>query len=66
MLRIERQGPILRLVYTRGGREAVAVGPAADLPVLLGLFVSNMLREGFSVEDVCSALREVFDKKEGG
>ncbi|MEM1597678.1 MAG: hypothetical protein QXP31_04910 [Pyrobaculum sp.] len=66
MLRVDRQGPILRLVYTRGGKEAVAVGPASDLPTLLGLFVANMLREGFSSEEVCSALREVLEKKEGG
>jgi len=46
MLRVERQGPIVRLVYEGGEREAVAVGPLSDLPTVLGLFVAQMTRRG--------------------
>ncbi|ABO07688.1 hypothetical protein [Pyrobaculum calidifontis] len=62
MLKVEQQGAFLRLVYAKGGREAVAIGPASDLPTLLGLFVAQMAREGFSLEDICTALREVGEK----
>ncbi|ACB39936.1 hypothetical protein [Pyrobaculum neutrophilum] len=62
MLRVERQGPVARLVYSAGGREAVAVGPMSDLPTLLGLFVAQMAREGFTAEDICSALRKALEE----
>jgi len=62
MLRVERQGPIVRLVYVEGGREAVAIGPLSDLPTVLGLFVAQMAREGFTAEDMCTALRKVLEE----
>lgn len=62
MLRVERQGPVARLVYKSGDREAVAVGPVSDLPTLLGLFVAQMAREGFTAEDICSALRKALEE----
>lgn len=40
----------------------MAIGPASDLPTLLGLFVAQMAREGFSLEDICTALREAGEK----
>jgi len=40
----------------------VAIGPASDLPTLLGLFVAQMAKEGFSLEDICTALREAGEK----
>ncbi len=47
MLSVERQVPIVRLVYEGGGREAMAVGPLSDLSTVLGLFVAQMrLRRG--------------------
>ena len=47
MLRVERQEPIVRLIYREGEKEAVAVGPLSDLPTVLGLFVAQMrLRRG--------------------
>jgi hypothetical protein len=47
MLRVERQGPIVRLVYEGGEREAMAIGPLSDLPTVLDLFVAQMrLRRG--------------------
>ncbi len=47
MLSVERQVPIVRLVYEGGGREAVAIGPLSDLSTVLGLFVAQMrLRRG--------------------
>jgi hypothetical protein len=62
MLRVERQGPIVRLVYEVGGREAAAVGPLSDLPTVLGLFVAQMAREGFTAEDICTALRKALEE----
>jgi hypothetical protein len=62
MLRVERQGPIVRLVYEVGGRKAVAVGPLSDLPTVLGLFVAQMAREGFTAEDICTALRKALEE----
>jgi hypothetical protein len=62
MLRVEKNGPVARLVYKAGDREAVAVGPLSDLPTLLGLFVAQMVREGFSAEEVCNALKKVFEE----
>jgi len=62
MLRVERQGPIVRLVYEGGEREAVAIGPLSDLPTVLGLFVAQMTREGFTTEDICSALRKALEE----
>jgi len=62
MLRAERQRPIVRLVYEGGEREAVAVGPLSDLPTVLGLFVAQMAREGFTAEDICTALRKVLEE----
>ena len=62
MLRVERQEPIVRLVYREGEKEAVAVGPLSDLPTVLGLFVAQMAREGFTAEDICSALRKVLEE----
>jgi hypothetical protein len=65
VLRVERQGPLVRLAYSGGGREAVAVGPAGDLPSLLGVFVAQMVREGFSAEEMCRALREALEALRG-
>jgi hypothetical protein len=62
MLRVERQGPIVRLVYEGDEREAVAVGPLSDLPTVLGLFVAQMTREGFTAEDICTALRKALEE----
>jgi hypothetical protein len=62
MLRVERQGPIVRLVYREGEREAVAIGPLSDLPTVLGLFVAQMTREGFTAEDICTALRKALEE----
>jgi len=62
MLRVERQEPIVRLVYREGEKEAVAVGPLSDLPTVLGLFVAQMAREGFTAEDICSALRKALEE----
>jgi len=62
MLRVERQGPIVRLIYEGGGREAVAIGPLSDLPTVLGLFVAQMAREGFTAEDMCTALRKALNE----
>jgi hypothetical protein len=62
VLRVERQEPIVRLVYREGEKEAVAVGPLSDLPTVLGLFVAQMAREGFTAEDICSALRKALEK----
>jgi hypothetical protein len=62
MLRVERQGPIVRLVYEGGEREAVAIGPLSDLPTVLGLFVAQMTREGFTAEDICTALRKALEE----
>jgi len=62
MLRVERQGPIVRLVYEGGGREAVAIGPLSDLPTVLGLFVAQMAREGFTADDICTALRKAVEE----
>ncbi len=47
MLGVERQRPIVRLVYEGGEREAMAVSLLSDLPTVLGLFVAQMrLRRG--------------------
>ncbi|MFZ8807496.1 MAG: hypothetical protein ACO2PN_05255 [Pyrobaculum sp.] len=62
MLRVERQEPIVRLIYREGEKEAVAVGPLSDLPTVLGLFVAQMAREGFTAEDICSALRKALEE----
>jgi hypothetical protein len=62
MLKVERQGPIVKLVYREGEREAVAVGPFSDLPTVLGLFVAQMTREGFTAEDICTALRKALEE----
>ncbi|AET32285.1 hypothetical protein [Pyrobaculum ferrireducens] len=62
MLRVELQGPVARLVYQRGEREAVAIGPLSDLPTLLGLFVAQMAREGFTPDEICQAVKEVLEK----
>lgn len=62
MLRVERQEPIVRLVYREGEKEAVAVGPLSDLPTVLGLFVAQMAREGFTAEDICTALRKALEE----
>jgi len=62
MLKVERQGPLVKLVYEDGEREATAIGPVADLPTVLGLFVAQMTREGFSPEEVCNALRKVLEE----
>ncbi|MFN3803456.1 MAG: hypothetical protein ACK4SY_00155 [Pyrobaculum sp.] len=63
MLKVESRGPLLRLVYTKGEKEAVAVGPVSDFPTLLGLFVAQMAREEFEIDDICTALRQVAEKK---
>jgi hypothetical protein len=62
MLRVERQGPIVRLIYEGGEREAVAIGPLSDLPTVLGLFVAQMAREGFTADDICTALRKALEE----
>jgi hypothetical protein len=62
MLRVERQEPIVRLVYREGEKEAVAVGPLSDLPTVLGLFVAQMAREGFTADDICTALRKALEE----
>jgi len=62
MLRVERHGPIVRLVYEGGGREAVAIGPLSDLPAVLGLFLAQMTREGFTADDICTALRKALEE----
>ena len=62
MLRVERQEPIVRLIYREGEKEAVAVGPLSDLPTVLGLFVAQMAREGYTAEDICSALRKALEE----
>jgi len=62
MLRVERQEPIVKLVYREGEKEAVAVGPLSDLPTVLGLFVAQMAREGYTAEDICSALRKALEE----
>jgi len=62
MLRVERQEPIVKLVYREGEKEAVAVGPLSDLPTVLGLFVAQMAREGFTAEDICSALKKALEE----
>ena len=62
MLRVERQEPIVRLIYREGEKEAVAVGPLSDLPTVLGLFVAQMAREGFTAEDICSALKKALEE----
>ncbi|MCX8136606.1 hypothetical protein [Pyrobaculum aerophilum] len=62
MLRVERNGPLVKLSFEKGGREAVAVGPLSDLPAVLGLFVAQMAREEFAVEDICQALKEAVEK----
>jgi len=62
MLRVERQEPIVKLVYREGEKEAVAVGPLSDLPTVLGLFVAQMAREGFTAEDICTALRKALEE----
>jgi hypothetical protein len=62
MLRVERQEPIVRLIYREGEKEAVAVGPLSDLPTVLGLFVAQMAREGFTAEDICTALRKALEE----
>ena len=40
----------------------MAVGPLSDLPTVLGLFVAQMAREGFTAEDICSALRKTLEE----
>jgi len=62
MLRVERQEPIVKLIYREGEKEAVAVGPLSDLPTVLGLFVAQMAREGYTAEDICSALRKALEE----
>ncbi len=62
MLSVERQGPIVRLIYREGEKEAVAVGPLSDLPTVLGLFVAQMAREGFTADDICTALRKALEE----
>jgi hypothetical protein len=62
MLSVEKQGPIVRLVYREGEKEAVAVGPLSDLPTVLGLFVAQMAREGFTADDICTALRKALEE----
>jgi hypothetical protein len=62
MLRVERQGPIVRLVYEGGEKEAVAIGPLSDLPTVLGLFVAQMAKEGFTADDICTALRKALEE----
>ncbi len=62
MLRVERQEPIVKLVYREGEKEAMAVGPLSDLPTVLGLFVAQMTREGFTAEDICTALRKALEE----
>ena len=62
MLRVERQGPIVRLVYEGGEKEAVAIGPLSDFPTVLGLFVAQMAREVFTADDICTALRKALEE----
>jgi hypothetical protein len=62
MLRVEKQGPTVRLVYKEGEKEAVAIGPLSDLPTVLGLFVAQMAREGFTADDICTALRKALEE----
>jgi len=62
VLRVERNGPLVKLSFEKGDREAVAVGPLSDLPAVLGLFVAQMAREEFAVEDICQALKEAVEK----
>lgn len=65
-VRVELWGALLRIKVVGGGREVEAVGPVSDFPNVLGLLVAQMAREGFSVEEVCSVLRTVGEKKAGG
>ncbi len=65
MLKVEVRGSLIRLVYTRGQKEAEAIGHATDFPALLGLLVMQMVREKFEIDDICAALRQAMEKKIG-
>ena len=62
MVRVEINGPHIRLVYAGGGKEVEAIGTKFDVPSLLGLFVAQMAREGIGVDEICKALREAVEK----
>ncbi|MFB6490746.1 MAG: hypothetical protein TU35_005815 [Thermoproteus sp. AZ2] len=56
-LALERSGGFVRIRARIGDREYEAVGLRSDLPNVLGLLVSQLLRDGQPSDVVCEAVK---------